>query len=39
MIVNGETFRNYFIFLPAYSPIMWLMRSAKNFEKKDILKI
>ena len=33
-IVNGETLRNYFLFLPAYSLIMWLMRTTKNFEKK-----
>ena len=39
MIVNGETFRNYFIFSPAYSLIMWLMRSSKNFEKVVILRV
>ena len=31
MIVNSKTFRNYFILSPAYSLIMWLMRSSKNF--------
>jgi hypothetical protein len=36
--VNGETFRNYFIFLPAYSLTIWVMRSSKNFEKIAILK-
>ena len=35
MIVNGETFKNNFIFLLAYSLIMWLMRSSK-FKKKHI---
>ena len=39
MISNNETFRNYLISLPAYSLIMWLMRSPKNFEKRANLKI
>ena len=39
MIVIGEKFRNYFIFSPAYFPIMWLMRSSKNSEKIVILKV
>ena len=38
-IVKGETFRNYFIFSPAYSLIMWFIRSSKNFVKIAILKI
>ena len=38
-IVNGETFRNNFMVLPAYSLVMWLMRSSKNFLKIAILKI
>ena len=38
-IVNGETFRNNSIFLPAYSLTMWFMRSSKNFVKIAILKI
>ena len=38
-IVNGETFRNNFIFLPAYSLVIWFMRSSKNFVKIAILKI
>ena len=32
-------FRNYFIFLPAFYLIIWLMKSPKNFEKTSILKI
>ena len=39
IIVNCETFRNYFISLPAYSLIIWVMRSPKNFETIVILKI
>ena len=38
-IVNDERFRNCFIFLPAYSLIIYVMRSPKNFEKIAILKI
>ena len=34
MIFNCETFRKYFISLPAYSLIMWLMRSPKNWEEE-----
>ena len=34
MIFNGETFRNYFISLSAYSLIIWLVRSPKNLKKK-----
>ena len=30
---------DFLIFLPAYSLIMWFMRSSKNFEKIAILKI
>ena len=37
--VNDETFRNYFIFSPAYSLTLWLMRSSKNFEKIAILQV
>ena len=33
MIVNGETFRNYFIFSPVYSLIMWLMKHMKPQRK------
>ena len=39
MILNDETFRNYLVFSSAYSLIMWLMRSPKNFEKIAILKL
>ena len=39
VIVNGETFRNCFISLTAYSLIIWVMRPPKNFEKIAILKI
>ena len=39
MIFNSETFRNYFISSSAYSLIMWLMRSPKNYEKIANLKI
>ena len=39
VISNDETFRNYFISLPAYSLVIWLMRSPKNFEKRANLKI
>ena len=35
MIFNGETFRNYFISSSAYSLVMWLTRSPKNFEKNS----
>ena len=38
MIFNDEKFRNYFISLPAYFIIMWLMRSPKNFENIANLK-
>ena len=37
-IVNDETFRNYFISLPAYSLIIYVMISPKDFEKIAILK-
>ena len=39
MIFNGKIYRKYFISSSAYSLIMWLMRSPKNFEKIAILKI
>ena len=39
MIFNSETFRNDFIFLPAYSLVMWFMRSPQNFFKIATLKI
>ena len=40
MIFNCETFRENLIFLPAYSLIMWFMRSPKNLtEAKLILQI
>ena len=39
MIFNGETFRNYFLSSFAYSLVMWLMRSPKNFEKIANVKI
>ena len=39
MIFNNETFRNHFLFLPAYSLIIYVMRSPVNFEKIAILKI
>ena len=32
-------FRKYFISLPAFQLIIWLMKSPKNFEKTSILKI
>ena len=32
-------FTNYFISLPAFYLIIWLMKSPKNFEKTSILKI
>ena len=39
MILNGETFRNYFISSPEFYLIVWLMAFPKNFEKIAILKI
>ena len=39
IIVNGETLRNNFFFLPANSLVMWFMRSSKNFVKIAFLKI
>ena len=39
MIFNGETFRNYFLSLPAYSLIEYVMTSPKKFEKVAILKV
>ena len=39
MIFNGKIYRKYFISSSAYSLIMWLMRSPKNFEKIANLKI
>ena len=36
---DGEQFRKYFISLPAFYLIIWLMKSPKNFEKTSILKI
>ena len=33
MIFNGKIYRKYFISSSAYSLIMWLVRSSKNFEK------
>jgi hypothetical protein len=39
MIFNGETYKKYFISSSAYSLIMRLMRSPKNYEKIAILKI
>ena len=39
MMFNGKTLRNYLVSSSAYSLIMWLMRSPKNFEKIANLKI
>ena len=39
MIFNGETYKKIFISSSAYSLILWLMRSPKNFEKIANLKI
>ena len=39
MVFNGETFKNNFIFLPAYFLIIWFMKSLKNFVKAAVLKI
>ena len=36
---DGVQFRKYFISLPAFYLIIWLMKSPKNFEKTSILKI
>ena len=36
---DGVQFRKYFISLPAFYLIIWLMKSPKNFEKTYILKI
>ena len=36
---DGVQFRKYFISLPAFYLIIWLMESPKNFEKTSILKI
>ena len=38
-IFDGVQFRKYFISLPAFYLIIWLMKSPKNFEKTSILKI
>jgi hypothetical protein len=35
----GVHFRKYFVSLPAFYLIIWLMQSPKNFEKTFILKI
>ena len=35
----SKKFRKYFILLPAFYLIMWLMKSPKSFEKIAILKI
>ena len=35
MIVNRETFRNYFIFSSAYSLIIWLIRSFKPAQVEE----
>ena len=35
----SENFRKYFIFLPAFYQIMWLMKSPKNFGKLATLNI
>ena len=37
-ILSGETFWNYFILLPAYNLIMWLLTAPNNFEKNSHLK-
>ena len=36
---DGVQFRKYFISLPAFYLIIWLMESPKSFEKTSILKI
>ena len=36
---DGVEFRKYFISLPAFYLITWLMKSPKNLEKTSILKI
>ena len=38
-VFDGVQFRKYFISLPAFYLIKWLMKSPKNFEKITILKI
>ena len=35
---DSVQFRKYFISLPAFYLIIWLMESPKNFEKTSILK-
>ena len=37
--LDDVQFRKYFISLPAFYLIIWLMKSPKNFEKTSILKI
>ena len=36
---DGVQFKKYFISLPAFYLIIWLMKSPKNFEKTSISKI